>query len=172
MDLMTFSCYKVCGQAFLLKVHPSPPSQLMASFENSGSPVQVNGLQVTVGPNDHHVRKEKNIELGQKWEGDFGVNWETNDDGDLEVVVEWTLVDMRKDFSVESSTVEDQAVKTPALKSWVLESIFKDGMEDTDFTLVCNDGVEVPVHKVVMKGTSEYSKAMMKPEHAERGRRA
>ena len=124
------------GQAFLLKVHPSPPSQLMASFENSGSPVQVNGLQVTVGPNDHHVRKEKNIELGQKWEGDFGVNWETNDDGDLEVVVEWTLVDMRKDFSVESSTVEDQAVKTPALKSWVLESIFKDGMEDTDFTLV------------------------------------
>ena len=164
---MTFSCYKVCGQAFLLKVHPSPPSQLMASFENSGSPVQVNGLQVTVGPNDHHVRKEKNIELGQKWEGDFGVNWETNDDGDLEVVVEWTLVDMRKDFSVESSTVEDQAVKTPSLKSWVLESIFKDGMEDTDFTLVCNDGVEVPVHKVVMKGTSEYFKAMMKPENVE-----
>ena len=40
-------------------------------------------------------------------------------------------------------------------------------MEDTDFTLVCNDGVEVPVHKVVMKGTSEYFKAMMKPENAE-----
>ena len=95
---MTFSCYKVCGQAFLLKVHPSPPSQFMASLENSGSPVRVNGLQVTVGPHDHHVRKEKNIELGEKWEGDFGVNWETNDDGDLEVVVEWTLVEMRKDF--------------------------------------------------------------------------
>ena len=88
----------------------------MASLENSGSPVRVNGLQVTVGPHDHHVRKEKNIELGQKWEGDFGVNWETNDDGDLE------MVEMKKDFSVESSTVEDQAVKTPALKSWVLES--------------------------------------------------
>merc|ERR1719187_2094476 len=126
----------------------------MVSLENSGPPVRVNGLQVTVGPHDHHVRKEKNIELGQKWEGDFGANWLTNDDGDLEGVVEWSMVEMRKDFSVESSTVEDQAVKTPSLKSWVLESIF-------------NDGVEVPVHKVVMKGTSEYFKAMMKPENVE-----
>ena len=155
----------MCGQAFLLKVHPDPPSRLMVSLENSGSPVRVNCLQVTVGPNDQIIKK--NIELGQKWEGDFGAYWETNDDGDLEVVVEWTMVEMRKDFSVESSTVEDQAVKTPPLKSWVLESIFKDGMEDTDFTLVCNDGVEVPVHKVVMKGTSKYFKAMMKPENVE-----
>jgi len=163
-DVISSAAFLVCGQAFVLKVHPSTysPSELMVFLENNGSPVRVNGLQVTVGSD---VRKEKNIELGHMWEDVF--NNELNDEGDLEVVVEWTMVETRKDFSVESSKVEHRAVKTPSLKSWVLESIFKDGMEDTDFTLVCNDGVEVPVHKVVMKGTSEYFKAMMKPEHVE-----
>merc|ERR1719495_367463 len=163
-DVISSAAFLVCGQAFVLKVHPSTysPSELMVFLENNGSPVRVNGLQVTVGSD---VRKEKNIELGHMWEDVF--NNELNDEGDLEVVVEWTMVETRKDFSVESSKVEHRAVKTPSLKSWVLESIFKDGMEDTDFTLVCNDGVKVPVHKMVLKGTSEFFKAMMKPEHVE-----
>ena len=53
------------------------------------------------------------------------------------------------------------------MKSWVLENIYNNGMEDTDFTLVCNDGKEVAVHKTVMKGVSDFFKAMMRPENLE-----
>ena len=150
------------GQPFLLKVYPNP--HLVVSLESRGLPVRVNALKVEMGSD---VRREKNIEL-KHWQEYFN-DWRDNlkEDGSLEVVAEWTLIETTSQCTVVVDNTTGQSTEKTFVKSWVLETIHKDGMEDTDFTLVCKDGTEVPVHKVIMKGASDFFKAMMKPEHSE-----
>ena len=112
------------------------------------------------------VHEEKNFEL-DTWRESFD-NWETDlqDNGDLEVVVEWSVVETRAQCTVGNEKENDSTEKN-VVKSWVLENVYKDEMADADFTLVCKDGVEVPVHKMIMKCSSDFFKAMMKPDKSE-----
>ena len=136
------------------------------SLESEGSSVEVNELRVVVGGTEVH--EEKNFEL-DTWRESFD-NWETDlqDNGDLEVVVEWSVVEMKAQCStVVANEKENHSAGKTAVKSWVLENVYKDEMADADFTLVCKDGVEVPVHKMIMKCSSDFFKAMMKPDKSE-----
>ena len=134
------------------------------SLESEGSSVEVNELRVVVGGTEVH--EEKNFEL-DTWRESFD-NWETDlqDNGDLEVVVEWSVVETRAQCTVGNEK-ENHSTEKNVVKSWVLENVYKDEMADADFTLVCKDGVEVPVHKMIMKCSSDFFKAMMKPDKSE-----
>ena len=154
----------MCGQPFLLKVHPDPPD-LRVSFESKGLPVRVNSFKIMIGS---EVHQERNIALKHTEEKEFD-EWKENlnEDGNLEVVAEWTVIETKTQCTVVVNKIEDLSTENTSVKSWVLENIFRDGMADTDFTLVCKDGVEVPVHMMIMKGASDFFKAMMKPDNLE-----
>ena len=70
------------------------------SLESEGSSVEVNELRVVVGGTEVH--EEKNFEL-DTWSESFD-NWETDlqDNGDLEVVVEWSVVETRAQCTLYS----------------------------------------------------------------------
>ena len=77
------------------------------------------------------------------------------EDGSLEVIGEWTAVE------------KDVEEKKECLNSWVLQNLFFDGIEHPDFTLVCNDGAELTVHRPVLRGASDFFKAMLGKENLE-----
>merc|ERR1712192_57131 len=62
---------------------------------------------------------------------------------------------------------KDLEEKKKDLSSWILANLFYDGIEDSDFTWVCNDGAVLAVHRPVLRGASDFFKAMLGKENLE-----
>ena len=152
------------NQQFVFKVKPNCDGEnLQASFyfqSKTGAGIKFSSLKVRVGDVAHEYRNVKLYKFRRsEGSGDL-VSHEVckqnlKVDGSLEVIGEWTAVE------------KDVEEKKKGVSSWVLANLFYDGIEDSDFTLVCNDGAELAVHRPVLKGASDFFKAMLGKENLE-----
>lgn len=178
--------FKVSNKQFVFKVKPNCDGEnLEASFcyesgklEAHGDDCYCNGdcgrsatadpgvrfssLEIKVGDLAHNYKNVKlfKYQHSQGSEDLFSIEEckeHLKEDGSLEVVGEWTAVE-RHEIETHNSVVSS---------SWVLRNLYSEGLVDADFTLVCNDGVELAVHKAVLMGASEVTKGMLKSENDE-----
>ena len=122
--------------------------------------VKFSSLKIKVGDITHEYKDVKlfKYQHSQGSEDLFSIEeckQNLKEDGSLEVVGEWTAVE-KHEIVTHNSAVSS---------SWVLKNLYHEGFEEADFTLVCNDGEELAVHKVVLMGASEVFKAMLRPEN-------
>ena len=124
------------NQQFVFKVKPNRDGENLQAFfyfeSKSGLGIKFSSLKVRVGDIVHEYKDVK-LHKMRRSEGsmDF-VSHEVckqnlKEDGSLEVIGEWTAVE------------KDVEEKKKDLSSWVLTSLYYDGIEDSDFTLICND---------------------------------
>ena len=152
------------NQQFVFKVKPNRDGKNLQAFfffeSKSGVGIKFSSLKVRVG-NVEHEYKDVKLHKSRRSEGlmDF-VSHEVckqnlKEDGSLEIIGEWTAVE------------KDVEEKKKDLSSWILNNLFYDGIEDSDFTLICNDGAELAVHRPVLRGASDFFKAMLGKENLE-----
>ena len=152
------------NQQFVFKVKPNRDGENLQAFfyfeSKSGLGIKFRSLKVRVGDIVHEYKDVK-LHKMRRSEGsmDF-VSHEVckqnlKEDGSLEITGEWTAVE------------KDVEEKEKDLSSWILTNLFYDGIEDSDFTLICNDGAELAVHRPVLRGASDFFKAMLGKENLE-----
>ena len=122
--------------------------------------VRFSSLKIKVGDITHEYKDVKlfKYQHSQGSEDLFSLEeckQNLKEDGSLEVVGVWTAVE-KHEIETHGSVVSS---------SWVLKNLYHEGLEDADFTLVCNDGEELAVHKIVLMGASHVFKAMLRPEN-------
>jgi len=148
----------------VFKVKPNCDGEhLQAAFHfqsKVGAGIKFSSLKIRVGDVAHEYKDVKLHKfLRSKGSGDM-ISHEVckqnlKEDGSLEIIGEWTAVE------------KDVEEKEKDLSSWILTNLYYDGIEDSDFTLICNDGAELAVHRPVLRGASDFFKAMLGKENLE-----
>ena len=155
------------NQQFVFKVKPNCDGEnLQAVFHfpaqvKVGEGIKFRSLKVRVGGVVQHEYEDVTLHKFHRSVGSGDLvshevcRQNLKEDGSLEVIGEWTAVE------------KDVEEKKEGLNSWVLQNLFYDGIEYPDFTLVCNDGAELTVHRPVLRGASDFFKAMLGKENLE-----
>jgi len=163
--------FTVGGATFTLRVNPNGYNKesegqlsLLLWNKNPGD-VKVDYIKMTAGRESKDAKKAtvKNGS-GYGW-----LKWCTQEEakdllrlGVLEATVEVGMAGKKMVISKEHPATPAKA----ETGSWVLGNLYRDSMDDTDFTLIC-EGVEIPIHRQVLKGASPFFKSLLKPENPE-----